>query len=346
MTGRDRSPSAVIFGCGGLELDEFERGFFRDVNPLGFILFARNIDSPDQVAALVRELRECVGDAEALILIDQEGGRVARLRPPHWRAVPPANVFGLLAAHDLERAKRAAKLNSRLIADDLRHLGINVDCLPVLDLRFEGKHDIVGDRAYGTTVESVVALGRAACEGLLDGGVLPVIKHIPGHGRAMVDSHLELPTVSADRSALEERDFAPFQALSDMPLAMTAHILYTSLDADRAATLSPSIVGEIIRGHIGYDGLLVTDDLSMKALGGRIGARAADSLAAGCDVVLHCNGDAAEMQEIATTTRALDGAGSERLARAFGALGPPQPFDRAKGLDELAGLLAPVLPQS
>lgn len=344
MTGRDRPPSAVVFGCGGLRLDDFERNFFRDINPLGFILFARNIDNPGQVAALIDELRESIGGAEALILIDQEGGRVARLRPPHWRAAPPANVFGLLAARDPELAKQAVRLNSRLIADDLSALGINVDCLPVLDLRFEGKHDIVGDRAYGTAVESVVALGRAACEGLLDGGVLPVIKHVPGHGRAMADSHLELPVVSADRPSLEEQDFAPFQALSDMPLAMTAHILYTSLDADQAATLSPSIVADIIRGHIGFDGLLMTDDLSMKALGGRIGERAAGSLAAGCDVVLHCNGDAGEMEEIAASVRAVDGAGSERLARAFGALGEPRPFDRAAGLEELIGMLAPVWP--
>lgn len=346
MTGRDRPPSAVIFGCAGLRLDDFERRLFREINPLGFILFARNIETPDQVAALVDELRETIAGAEALILIDQEGGRVARLRPPHWRTMPPAGVFGQLAERDLERARRAVRLNSRLIADDLLRLGINVDCLPVLDLRFAGAHDIVGDRAYGSTAESVAALGRAACEGLLDGGVLPVIKHIPGHGRAVADSHLELPAVSAGRSALEELDFAPFRALSDIPLAMTAHLLYTSLDAGRPATLSPSIIGEIIRRHIGFDGLLMTDDLSMKALGGRIGDRAADSLAAGCDVVLHCNGDASEMREVATSVRALDGVGSERLARVLGMLNPPKPFDRAEGLEELAGMLAPVSPQS
>ncbi len=345
MTGRGRPPAAVIFGCAGLGLSDFERRFFRDANPVGYILFARNIDTPDQVRALVGELRDCAGGADALILIDQEGGRVARLRPPHWRAVPPAGVFGHLAEHDPALAVRAAGLNSRLIADDLSALGINVDCLPVLDLRVEGAHDIVGDRAYGTTVESVQILGRAACEGLLDGGVLPVIKHVPGHGRAMADSHLELPVVDTGRLMLEQQDFAPFQALSDMPLAMTAHILYTSLDADLPATLSPSVIGEIVRGHIGFDGLLMTDDLSMKALGGRVGARAADSLSAGCDVALHCNGDAEEMREVASAVSALDDAGSKRLARAFAMLHPPQPFDRAAALAELAAMLGPVWPQ-
>lgn len=344
MTGR--APLAAIFGCAGHRLDDFERGFFRDADPVGFILFGRNIDNPDQVGALVGELRESVGGAEVMILIDQEGGRVARLRPPHWRAVPSADVFRLLAERDTELARRAAALNSRLIADDLSRLGINVDCLPVLDLRFEAAHHIVGDRAYGTNAESVTALGRAACEGLLAGGVLPVIKHIPGHGRATADSHLELPVVSAPRSELEAADFAPFRALADMPLAITAHILYRSLDADRPATLSPPVVADVIRGHIGFNGLLMTDDLSMKALGGRIGDRAADSLAAGCDVALHCNGDADEMREVAASIRALDSVGSSRLSRAFEALAAPRPFDRAEGLEELARMLAPVLPQS
>lgn len=346
MTGRDRRPSAMIFGCAGPRLDDFERRFFRDVSPLGFILFARNIESPDQVAALVDDLRESAGGAEALILIDQEGGRVARLRPPHWRAVPPAGIFARVADQDPDVAERAVRLNSRLIADDLLRLGINVDCLPMLDLCFEGAHDIVGDRAYGTTVDRVTALGRAACDGLLDGGVLPVVKHVPGHGRAMADSHLELPIVSADRSSLEEQDFAPFRALADMPLAMTAHILYTSLDADRPATLSPTIIEEIVRGHIGFDGLLMTDDLSMKALGGRIGGRAADSLAAGCDVVLHCNGDAEEMQEVAGSVGGLEDKGLARFARAVARLAPPRPFDRAESLAELDGILAPVWSQA
>lgn len=340
------APLAAIFGCAGHRLDDFERRFFRDANPLGFILFARNIDTPGQVASLVGELRDSVGGGEVLILIDQEGGRVARLRPPHWRAVPPAGAFARLAERNRKIARRAAALNSRLIADDLSRLGINVDCLPVLDLRFEDAHDIVGDRAYGTTAESVMALGRAACEGLLEGGVLPVIKHIPGHGRAMADSHLELPVVAAARSELEATDFAPFRALSDMPLAMTAHILYRSLDADRPATLSPSVVADVIRGHIGFDGLLMTDDLSMKALGGRIGDRAMDSLAAGCDVVLHCNGDADEMREVAASSRPLDGAGLGRLTRALGAIATPRPFYRAEGLKELADMLAPVLIQN
>lgn len=333
--GRPTPPLAAIFGCAGTRLSSSEQAFFRDSNPAGFILFARNIESPDQVRMLVSDLRDCAGAENALILIDQEGGRVARLKPPHWRAAPPQGIFGKLGPGT---ARNAVKLNARMLADELQALGINVDCLPLLDLRFPGAHDIIGDRAFGETVEIVSLLGRAVCEGLLEGGVLPVIKHIPGHGRARADSHLELPRVDAGRDELEETDFAPFRALADMPLAMTAHIVYGAVDPALPATTSPAVMNDIIRGSIGYDGLVMTDDLSMKALGGGFAARTADSLAAGCDLVLHCNGDMDEMKQVADAARPLDAEGLRRYHRALNMLGQPEPFDREAALAELAAL--------
>ncbi|MBE9555062.1 MAG: beta-N-acetylhexosaminidase [Proteobacteria bacterium] len=332
---RTASPMAAIFGCAGTVLSPSERAFFRDSDPAGFILFARNIEAPDQVRALVLEMRACAGRDDALVLIDQEGGRVARLKPPHWRAAPPQGIFGKLE-HGV--ARRAAKLNARMLADELMALGINVDCLPLLDLRFPGAHDIIGDRALGETVETVSLLGRAVCDGLLEGGILPVIKHIPGHGRARADSHLELPRVDAGRDELEITDFAPFRDLADMPLAMTAHIVYDEIDPNRPATTSPAVMHEIVRGFIGYDGLVMTDDLSMKALGGSFAARTADSLAAGCDLVLHCNGDMGEMKQVAGAARALDADGLRRYHGALDMLGSPEPFDREAALVELAAL--------
>ncbi|MCK4867127.1 MAG: beta-N-acetylhexosaminidase [Alphaproteobacteria bacterium] len=334
--GRFTPPLAAIFGCAGTELSASETAFFRDHDPAGFVLFARNIESPGQVRALVSDLRDCTGAENALILIDQEGGRVARLKPPHWRAAPPQGIFGKLSP---ETARHAAKLNARLLADELLALGINVDCLPLLDLRFPGAHDIIGNRAFGETVEIVSLLGRAVCEGLLEGGVLPVIKHIPGHGRARADSHLELPWVDVDRDELEETDFAPFRAHADMPLAMTAHIVYGAIDPVRPATTSPTVMNDIIRGSIGYDGLVMTDDLSMKALGGGFAARTADSLAAGCDLVLHCNGDMDEMKQIADAARPLDAEGLRRYHGALNMLEQPEPFDREAALAELAALI-------
>jgi beta-N-acetylhexosaminidase len=327
---------AAIFGCAGTELDADEKAFFRDCDPAGFILFARNIETPPQVRALVSELRNCTGRDDLLILIDQEGGRVQRLKPPHWRAAPPQGAFGRLQP---ATAARAARLNARLLAADLHDLGINVDCLPLLDLRFEGSHDIVGDRSFGGNVATVSALGRAVCEGLLAGGILPVIKHIPGHGRARADSHLELPRVEASREELERSDFIPFRELADMPLAMTAHIVYAAIDPDRPATTSPRVMREVVRGYIGYDGLVMTDDLSMQALSGRFATRTADSLAAGCDLVLHCNGDMDEMSEVAGAARPLDAAGQRRYERALGMLKTPEPFDRKASLAELATLV-------
>jgi beta-N-acetylhexosaminidase len=333
--GRTAPPMAAVFGCAGTTPSHAEKAFFRDCDPAGFILFARNIEAPGQVRALVSELRACAGREDALVLIDQEGGRVARLKPPHWRAAPPQGIFGKL---EPRAAHRAAKLNARMLADELTALGINVDCLPLLDLRFPGAHDIIGDRAFGQTVETVSLLGRAVCEGLLEGGVLPVIKHIPGHGRARADSHLELPRVDAARHELEETDFAPFRNLADMPLSMTAHIVYDDIDPDRPATTSPAVMNEIIRGFIGYDGLVMTDDLSMKALGGGFAARTADSLAAGCDLVLHCNGNMDEMKQVAGAARPLDAEGLRRYHGALDMLGSPEPLDREAVLAELAAL--------
>jgi beta-N-acetylhexosaminidase len=318
-TGPRAAPNAVIFGCAGPALAPAERDFFRAANPLGFILFQRNCREPAETRRLVADLRASIGRADAPVLIDQEGGRVARLKPPHWRAAPPAARIAAIAKpgvpERLEAAAHAARLNARLIGAELADLGITVDCAPVLDVPQPGAHDIIGDRAYGSDPAVIAALGRAVCEGLLDAGVLPIVKHMPGHGRARTDSHVECPVVDAARTDLERIDFAPFRALADMPWAMTAHVVYTALDPNRPATVSPAVIGQVMRGQIGFDGLLVSDDLSMQALGGSLADRARAALAAGCDVVLHCNGKLAEMTEVAAATRALDRAGQARLAR-------------------------------
>jgi beta-N-acetylhexosaminidase len=317
---------AVIFGCADVMLGADERAFFRDADPLGFILFKRNCETPEQVRALVAALRDSVGRADAPVLIDQEGGRVARLTPPRWPSYPPAAAIAALGG---EAALEAAWLGARLIAEDLAALGITVDCMPVLDLRLPGADAIIGDRAYGEAPAEVALLGRAVCQGLLDGGVLPVIKHMPGHGRGTVDSHLALPVVDAPRAALEASDFAPFRALADMPWAMTAHIRYEAIDAGRPATLSSTLIAEVIRRDIGFGGVLVSDDLSMKALGGGLGERARGALAAGCDVVLHCNGDRAEMEVVANACRPLDAAARERIEDAEARRRHAEPIDRA-----------------
>jgi beta-N-acetylhexosaminidase len=290
---------AVIFGCAGTTLTADERAFFRDADPLGFILFARNIETPEQTRRLTDEMRSCVARAEAPVLIDQEGGRVARLKPPHWRKAPPGRVLGELYARDREAGLEAARLNSRLLALDVASVGCDVDCLPVLDIALPGAHSVIGDRAYAEQPEAVAAIGRAAAEGLMAEGVMPVIKHIPGHGRAMVDSHHAAPTVTEPRDTLERTDFLPFKLLSDLPWAMTAHVVYQAVDPDAVLTVSARGVKEVVRGHIGFDGLLLSDDLSMEALGGRLGERAAKVLAAGCDIALHCNGERPEMVEVA-----------------------------------------------
>jgi beta-N-acetylhexosaminidase len=335
------APLAAVLGCAGPRPTREERALFADVRPLGFILFRRNIETPAQVADLVADLRDCAGRPDAFVLIDQEGGRVRRLGPPHWRAAPPQGVFAPLYARNPEAGRRAVWLNARLIAHELAALGIDVDCLPLLDVRDPDGHDVIGDRAYGETPDAVADLGRVCCDALLEGGVLPVIKHLPGHGRACADSHESLPVVTAGRADLEAVDFAPFRALADAALGMTAHVVYTAIDPDRAATVSPVVVGGIIRTHIRFDGLLLTDDISMKALEGDFAARARDSLDAGCDVVLHCNGDLAEMKAVVAGCRPLDAAGKARVARARAALRPAAPFDPAAALAELEALLAP-----
>ncbi|HXP77603.1 MAG TPA: beta-N-acetylhexosaminidase [Stellaceae bacterium] len=333
---RSREPGAVIFGCAGRSLSAEERAFFRDADPLGFILFKRNCESPDQVRALVRELRATVDRSEAPVLIDQEGGRVARLQPPHWRRYPAPATLGALGG---ERAREAVRLVARLIAADLAALGITVDCLPVLDVPQPGADPVIGDRAYSGDPAEVARLGQAACEGLLEGGVLPVIKHIPGHGRAGVDSHHALPRVTASRAELDATDFAPFRALASMPWAMTAHIVYTGVDSAAPATLSPLVIHEVIRGSMRFDGVLVSDDLSMNALGGSIGARAARALAAGCDLALHCNGDPAEMAAVAASVTPLTPEARRRLDRAEARRSAPAPLDRRAAEARLDALL-------
>ncbi|ARJ65389.1 beta-hexosaminidase [Magnetospirillum sp. ME-1] len=333
--------NAAIFGCSGLVLTPAEREFFQRVNPLGFILFARNVDSPDQVKALVDSLRHCVGRADAPVLIDQEGGRVQRLKPPHWRKAPPGEPFAALAARDLDAAREALRLNFRLIGAELADLGIDVDCAPVLDVPIPGAHDVIGDRAYGRTAQSVIDLAGAVIDGLLDEGVLPVIKHIPGHGRAMVDSHLDLPVVDTPLAELESQDFPPFHAYRHAPWAMTAHVVYTALDAARPATTSRVVIDKVIRGAIGFDGLLISDDLSMKALGGSFEDRTRASLEAGCDVVLHCNGDMAEMTAIASELRPLSAAAEVRVAHGLANKRQRMPFDRKAAGERVASLLGP-----
>ena len=332
--------SRAIYGCSGPTLSADERAFFRDVQPWGFILFGRNIESPDQIRALVSALRDTVGDAAAPVLIDQEGGRVARLKPPHWHARPPAARFGALYAENPGPAREATYLNARLIAHDLTELGINVDCLPVLDVPVKGAHDIIGDRAFGFNPAMVIDLGRAQIQGLLEGGVLPVMKHIPGHGRAGADSHLALPRVDAPVEELSASDFVTFRSLDMCPMAMTAHVVYEAIDPQRPATLSPKVIRDVIRGEIGFDGLLMSDDLSMQALEGPLGVRAKTALFAGCDVVLHCNGQMEEMKQVAQEAKALAGQALRRAEAAAAHLVMPDVFDPAGAQARLAQLLA------
>ena len=333
------APRALILGCAGPVLGLEEGALFRDADPLGFILFARNCQAPDQVRALTAALRAAVGRADAPVLIDQEGGRVQRLKPPGWRQAPPAAAFGARYRGDPATGLAAARLNARLIADDLAALGIDVDCLPVLDLPVPGAHDVIGDRAFGRDPAMVTALGRAVAEGLLDGGVLPVIKHMPGHGRSMDDSHLNLPVVEAGLAELTTTDFAPFRALADLPLAMVAHLVFRVVDPQRPASVSPEVIGRVVRGMIGFDGLLLTDDLGMQALSGDMGARVGAALAAGCDVGLHCSGDLAEMQAAIAAAPTMTEVSMRRWQRARARLKPPLPFQRQAALAELERLL-------
>ena len=330
-------PKAFVSGCAGLALTSEERAFLRLQDPWGLILFKRNVSDRDQVRALTRSFRECVGRAEAPVLIDQEGGRVQRMGPPHWRAYPAAAAIE--AGLTPPRAEAAARLIARLIAADLMEVGITVDCAPVLDVAGEGMHTAIGNRAFSSRPERVAAMGRAVAEGLLAGGVAPVIKHMPGHGRARVDSHHELPVVDAARSDLAQ-DFAPFAALKDLPMAMSAHLLYTAIDPQRPATMSPIVVRQIMRGEIGFDGLIMSDDLSMKALKGPFDERAAAVIEAGLDIVLHCKGDLDEARGVASATPALSGASLRRADAALAAIAPPKPFDAELADRELAAIKA------
>jgi beta-N-acetylhexosaminidase len=333
--------SACILGCAGPRLSEEERALFQRVVPFGLILFARNVQNPPQVRALVGEFRSIVGKADAPVLIDQEGGRVQRLRPPHWPDFPSAAKFGDLYSRDRERGIAAAHLGGRLIAAELDALGINVDCLPVADLRRPDGHDVIGDRAYGSEPVQVAELSRAAADGLLAGGVLPVVKHVPGHGRARVDSHESLPAVDTSPGELDRTDFEPFRRLANLPIAMTAHVVYTAIDPDRAATISPVIVGEVVRKRIGFTGLLLTDDLSMQALCGTLGERAEAALLAGCDIALHCNGRIDEMREVAAASPRLAGEAARRAEAALGRLeSPMEPLNVAEASARFSAMIA------
>ncbi len=303
----DKAARAFTIGCATTELTADERTFIANAQPWGLILFKRNVADREQLARLTASFRELVGRENAPVLIDQEGGRVQRMGPPQWRAYPAAAKFHAMANGDRDRQEMLIRTGARLIADDLRQCGINVDCLPVLDVPVPGSHQVIGDRAYSEDPYEVARLGRAACGGLLDGGVLPVIKHIPGHGRAGADSHLELPRVDAPLDELKKSDFIPFRALSDLPLAMSAHVIYSAIDGERPATVSPIVVDRIIRGFIGYDGLVMSDDLSMKALSGSFAEKTAALFAAGLDMALHCSGDLAEARQVSQNAPWLEG---------------------------------------
>ncbi len=333
------SLAAAIYGFEGTVLTEAEKHFFAEQNPYGYILFARNCESPDQLKRLVASLYKLNKRSVLPILIDQEGGRVARLKPPHWPAYPPAKIFADVACHDMEKAKQAVYLNARLIAADLSALGITVNCAPLADLPVAGAHNIIGDRAFGCEIPQVVTLARAQAEGLMDGGVVPVLKHIPGHGRAFADSHEELPIVRESLEVLRKTDFEPFKQLADLPMGMTAHVLYTAIDDKHLATVSPKAIS-LIREYIGFGGLLMSDDLSMKAMEGDFTKRAQDVLAAGCDVVLHCNGKMKEMQAIAKGMKPLSGKSLERAEKAMACAGKAKQFNVADARTELKSMLA------
>jgi len=333
------STRAFITGVAGLELTAEERAFLRAERPWGFILFKRNIDNPAQVARLVEELRGTTGDLDAPVLIDQEGGRVQRLGPPHWPVYPPGAVFGTLYDIDPELGFQAARLSSRLIAADLVDLGITVDCLPLADVPVEGADAVIGNRAYGTEPGKVAAIARAVTDGLEQGGILPVLKHIPGHGRATADTHFRLPVVDTSAAELEASDFAAFRPLSDLPMAMTAHVVFSALDAEQPATTSATIIAQVIRGSIGFQGLLMSDDVSMNALAGTIAERTRAIVSAGCDIVLHCNGKLDEMRDVAAETPILAGKALERALAAIAARKQPDAFDRVAGRAELEALI-------
>ncbi len=330
---------AFITGVSGPELSADEREFIRSERPWGFILFKRNVETPGQVITLIAELRREIGEPDAPVMIDQEGGRVQRLSPPHWPAYPAGAVFGVLYDVDPALGLSAARLSARLIAADLIDLGVTVDCLPLADVPVAGADAVIGNRAYGTEPGKVAAIARAVTEGLEQGGILPVLKHIPGHGRATADTHIRLPVVDTPRADLERTDFAAFQPLADLPMAMTAHVVFSALDPAHPATTSATIIEQVIRGVIGFQGLLMSDDVSMNALAGSIAERTRAIFAAGCDMVLHCNGKLDEMREVAAETPELSGNALERARWALASRRAPQAFDRLAARAELVAFI-------
>jgi beta-N-acetylhexosaminidase len=331
---------AFITGIAGPRLTDVERAFIAAERPWGFILFKRNIETPAQVTSLIEELRKTVGEADAPVLIDQEGGRVQRLGPPHWPVYPPGAVFSRLYDVDSAKGLQAARLSARLIAHDLGQLGVTVDCLPLADVPVAGADAVIGDRAYGTEPAKVAAIARAVTDGLEQGGILPVLKHIPGHGRATADTHFRLPMVDTSEKELESTDFAAFRPLNDLPMAMTAHVVFSAIDAAQPATTSARMIAQVIRGSIGFQGLLMSDDVSMNALAGSIAERTRSIVAAGCDMVLHCNGNIEEMRDVAQATPNLSGLAKQRANAALAARKAEQPFDRKAARSELDALIA------
>jgi beta-N-acetylhexosaminidase len=331
---------AFITGVSGTALAAEERAFLGEAEPWGLIVFARNIETPDQVRALTAAFRDAVGRADAPVLIDQEGGRVQRLRPPHWPEYPAGEVYGRLYDRDRASGLAAARLGGRLIAADLWALGIDVDCVPLADVPATGSDPIIGSRAYGTEPDKVAAIAGVLAAGLLEGGVLPVLKHLPGHGRANVDSHHGLPVVAVDRASLDAVDFAAFRPLAGLRLGMTAHVVFTAYDPVAPATTSVTMVQDVIRDSIGFEGLLMTDDISMGALSGAVSQRAKASLEAGCDVILHCNGHIEEMRELADIVPRMSGRAAERAEAALGQRRTPDAIDIAAARASFARLIA------
>lgn len=326
--------NATILGPEGLAVTDWEKAFFRESDPFGFIVFARNIDNPDQLRRLTGDLRNVVG-RDAPVLIDQEGGRVQRMRSPHWREYLPA-LDQMARARD---PMRAQWVRNRLIAQELYDVGIDVNCAPLADLVETKTHPVLRNRLYGADVDTVVAAARICADAFLAGGVLPVLKHIPGYGRACVDSHKDLPTVTAPRSALETHDFAPFKALNDIAMGMTAHIVFADIDSQNPATTSSAMM-QVIRNDIGFDGLIMSDDISMEALSGTIGERAAASIAAGCDIALHCNGKSHEMEAVVMAAGKMTSQAVIRAERALAQRKTPQTIDINALIAELDALIA------
>ena len=334
--------SAFISGCSGPSLTQAESSFFARTNPWGLILFRRNCETPDQLLALTTAFRKTVGRKNAPVFIDQEGGRVQRLGPPSnaWRRYPPARSYGEVYAENPLAALRTARNVGRMMAKDLMACGISANCVPVLDVPQPGAHEIIGSRAYSNRIGQIMALARAHAAGFIDGGVMPVIKHIPGHGRAKSDSHLELPVVEASLAELEAVDFPPFAAMADAPMAMTAHVVYAAIDPNHPGTLSETVIEQLIRQQIGFGGLLITDDLSMQALSGSYTEKTRAALDAGCDVVLHCNGEMAEMEEVAAAAGALKGQSLQRARAALKTQRVPRPYDEAQALADYEAIVS------